>query len=87
MKPTISWRDRHGLCILKHETTRRQTQFSFCPGRCRAEVQRAESSQERVALNVQEISSGLPLLSMTRKSLFADEDLDVGLYARRQGGG
>jgi hypothetical protein len=52
-----------------------------------SEVQRAESFKNEVALNVQEISSGLPLLSMTEEISFADDEDLTSSYARCQGGG
>jgi hypothetical protein len=53
-----------------------------------SEVQERNQVKNEVALNVQEISSGLPLLSMTRKSLSLMKiSRHKGLYARRQGGG
>jgi hypothetical protein len=65
MKPTIA--ALFGViamaCIrlLKHETTRRRTVPSFCPGRCQKFKERNQVKNE-VALNVQEISSGLPFV-------------------------
>jgi hypothetical protein len=62
-----------------------ETVSSFCPGRCRAEVQ-TESSQERVA-QCAEISRS-PLVIDDQEISFADEDLDViKVLRRRQGGG
>jgi hypothetical protein len=51
-----------------------ETVSSFCPGRVVQKFKRNQVKNE--LLNVQKFQ-GLPLFSMTRKSLFADEDLDV----------
>jgi hypothetical protein len=68
MKPTIAalWRDRHGLCI-EHSNMRDTRQNSSPSVRTMSQKFKAESVKNGVALNVQEISNGLPLLSMTGK--------------------